>query len=117
MDWQMGYEGAEIQAWAESAASIYWWPLFAWVAGAVVLLFFAVLVTGFPVRRRFWCEQAGREVDVDLEEHGAPGLRRFIAVRPCSAFEPSTAVMCRRSCLHRGAAGGAPVGPETPRSG
>lgn len=27
-----------------------------------------------------------------------PGLRRFIAVRRCSAFTPSTAVMCRRSC-------------------
>jgi hypothetical protein len=89
----------------------------AWAVGAALVLLLATLVASRPVRRRFWCEQAGREVDVDLEEHGAPGLRRFIAVRRCSAFEPPTAVMCRRSCLHRGAAGGAPVGPETPRSG
>ena len=101
MDWQMGYEGAEIQAWAESAASIYWWPLFAWVAGAVIVLFFAVLVTGFPVRRRFWCEQAGREVEVQLEEAGPPGLRRFIAVVSCTAFESPTHVRCHRTCLDR----------------
>jgi hypothetical protein len=101
MDWQMGYDGADIQAWAESAASIYWWPLFAWVAGAVILLFFAVLVTSFPVRRRFWCEQAGREVEVQLEEDGPPGLRRFIAVVSCTAFESPTHVRCHRTCLDR----------------
>ena len=27
MDWPMGYDGAEIRAWAESAASSYSWPL------------------------------------------------------------------------------------------
>ena len=54
MDWPMGYDGADIQAWAESAASTYyWWPLLGWTAGALILLFLAVLVTSFPVRRRF----------------------------------------------------------------
>jgi len=101
----------------ERVSGMVGWGVLAWAVGAALVLLLATLVASRPVRRRFWCEQAGREVDVDLEEHGAPGLRRFIAVRRCSAFEPPTAVMCRRSCLHRGAAGGAPVGPETPRSG
>ena len=101
MDWPMGSDGADIQAWAESVASTYWWPGLAWVAGAAVLLLLAVLVTSFPVRRRFWCEQAGREVDVAFEEDGRPGLRRFVAVASCSAFEPSTQVRCNRSCLDR----------------
>ena len=35
----------------------------------------------------------------DVHGHGVPGLRRFIAVRRCSAFTSSTALMCRRSCL------------------
>jgi hypothetical protein len=101
MDWPMGYDGADIQAWSESAASTYWWPLLGWGAVALFLLFLAVLVTGFPVRRRFWCEQAGREVDVEFEEEGPPGRRRFIAVVSCTAFEPSTHVRCDRACLDR----------------
>ena len=101
MDWPMGYDGADIQAWAETAASIYWWPFVAWVAGVAILLFVAVVVTSFPVRRRFWCEQAGREVEVKLEEDDRPGLRRFIAVVSCTAFEPPTQVRCDRACLDR----------------
>ena len=101
MDWPMGYDGADIQAWAETAASIYWWPFVAWVAGVAILLFVAVVVTSFPVRRRFWCEQAGREVEVAFEEDGPPGLRRFVAVVSCTAFEPPTRVRCPRACLDR----------------
>jgi hypothetical protein len=101
MDWPMGYDGADMQALAESAASIFLWPLLAWAAGAVILLFLAVLFTRFPVRRRFWCEQTGREVEVELEEDGPPGLRRFIAVVSCTAFEPPTHVRCNRACLDR----------------
>jgi hypothetical protein len=99
MDWSMGYGGADIRAWAESAASSYSSPLVAWVAGAAILFLFVVLVTSFPARRRFWCAQAGREVDVDFEEDGPPRLRRFIAVVSCTAFEPSTHVRCNRACL------------------
>jgi hypothetical protein len=63
--------------------------------------FLAVLITGSPVRRRFWCEQAGREVDVAFEEDGPPALRRYIAVVSCTAFSPSTLVQCHRACLGR----------------
>jgi len=101
MDWPMGYDGADVQVWAESAASTYWWAWLGWTAGALILLFLAVLITSFPVRRRFWCEQVGREVDVEFEEDGPPLLRRFIAVVSCDAFEPSTQVRCNRACLAR----------------
>jgi hypothetical protein len=101
MDWPVGSEGVDIEAWAESAAHIYWWPLLAWAAGVVILLFLAVLITSSPVRRRFWCEQAGREVDVAFEEDGPPALRRYITVVSCTAFSPSTLVQCHRACLDR----------------
>ena len=39
MDWPMGYDGADVQVWAESAASTYWWSLLGWAAGALILLF------------------------------------------------------------------------------
>jgi hypothetical protein len=99
MDWPVGYDGADIRVWAESAASAYFWPLLAWAAAVAILFVLAVLVTGFPVRRRFWCEQAGREVDVAFEEDGPPRLRRFVAVVSCTACEPSTHVGCNRACL------------------
>jgi hypothetical protein len=105
MDWSMGYDGADVRVWAESAASAYWWAWLGWIAAALVLLLLAVLDTSFPVRRRFWCEQAGREVEVAFEEDGPPGLRRFIAVLSCTAFEPATHVQCRRTCLHRDVSG------------
>jgi hypothetical protein len=105
MDWPMGYDGADVQVWAESAASTYWWAWLGWTAGALILLFLAVLITSFPVRRRFWCEQVGREVEVAFEEEGPPGLRRFTAVVSCSAFEPATHVQCHRTCLDRDVSG------------
>lgn len=92
------------------------WGFLAWAAGAALVLVLATLAASRLTRRTFWCEQAGREVDVELEEHGVPLLRRFIAVRRCSAFTPSTAVTCRRTCLYRDAAPGSPVPPGSPRS-
>ena len=101
MDWPIAY-GGDLRELADGAAAAYWWwPLLAWVVGVVALLVVAVLVTGRPVHRRFRCEQAGREVDVEFEEDGLPGCRRFVAVVSCSAFGPSTDVQCRRSCLDR----------------
>ena len=33
MDWPMGYDGTDVQVWAESAASSYYsWPFLAWAA-------------------------------------------------------------------------------------
>jgi hypothetical protein len=92
------------------------WGFVTWAVGAAVVLILATLAASRLTRRTFWCEQAGRQVDVELEEHGVPLLRRFIAVRRCSAFTPSTAVTCRRSCLYHDAAQGAQVPPGDPRS-
>jgi hypothetical protein len=51
-------------------------------------------------RRRLWCSRQSREVEVLLDERGWPGFRHPVAVRTCSAFDPSTDVTCRRHCLH-----------------
>jgi len=101
MDWPMGYDGADVRVWAESVASSYSWPLLAWAVGAALLFLLVVMITGMPVRRRFWCEQAGREVDVEFQENGSPLLRRFVAVVSCTAFEPSAHVRCNRAFLAR----------------
>ena len=50
-------------------------------------------------RRRFWCAQSRRDVEVELELGGIPGFRRPAAVRHRSVFDPPTAVRCRRLCL------------------
>jgi hypothetical protein len=48
--------------------------------------------------RRFWCPSAGRDVEVLFEEWGPPGFRQTLRVAECSAFEPASAVACRRGC-------------------
>lgn len=50
-------------------------------------------------RRRFWCSQARRKVEVEFVDQGLPGSRRSANVWSCSAFDPPTAVSCRRECL------------------
>jgi hypothetical protein len=50
----------------------------------------------------FWCALVGREVEVEFEVRGIPGLREPSTVRSCSAFEPQTAVVCGRRCLDAG---------------
>jgi hypothetical protein len=115
-DWAMSY------GWAEPVGNgrvsgMMEWGFLAWGMVATLVLLLATLAASRLARRRFWCAQAGSEVDVEFEEHGVPGLRRFIAVRRCSAFTPSTVVTCRRSCL-RGAVPERPaVTSEAPRSG
>ena len=47
----------------------------------------------------FWCALAGRDVEVEFERRGFPGLSDPFAVRSCSTFEPQTAVSCGRRCL------------------
>lgn len=54
---------------------------------------------GVSRRHRFWCIAMRREVEVRLEESGVPGLRLATAVRSCTAFDPPTAITCRRRCL------------------
>jgi len=55
--------------------------------------------TGRLVRRRFWCASRGRDVEVDFVERGLPGLPSGVGVQGCSAFDPPTAIGCRRRCL------------------
>lgn len=50
-------------------------------------------------KRRVWCADLGREVEVEFEERGLPGLRWKTRVRSCSAFDPATDVTCRRRCI------------------
>ena len=50
-------------------------------------------------RRRFWCRQAGRMVDVTFATHGVPGLRMIDGVYRCTAFTPDGAVTCDRRCV------------------
>lgn len=38
---------------------------------------------------------------MELEERGWPGFRAAVAVKRCTAFEPATAIDCRRRCLDR----------------
>ena len=50
-------------------------------------------------RRRLWCALVEREVEVEFEERGLPGLRWQYAVQTCTAFDPPAHVECRRRCL------------------
>ena len=65
----------------------------------VILLPLAVLFSATMRRRRFWCAQSRRDVEVEFDLGGIPGFRRPAAVRRCSVFDPSTALRCRRLCL------------------
>jgi hypothetical protein len=93
--------GLDIQeAWVQSAANVLAWGIFGWGVVVAIILFLGMLAVTIR-RRRFWCDQARREVEVEFEEHGLPGFRRPTAVLSCSVFEPPTAVHCRRACLDR----------------
>ena len=114
MDWTMTYGPAEPVG-GGPVSSMVGWGFLAWGIVAALVLLFATLAASRLVHRRFWCAQAGCEVDVEFEEHGVPGLRRFIAVRRCSAFTPSTAVTCHQACLHGGIREGTLAAVEGPR--
>ncbi len=99
MDWPMGPEALDVQgAWAQSAAETLAWAMVGWGAVVAVILFLAALLVGAR-RRRFWCDQAKRQVEVEFEVQGLPGFRRPTAVLSCSVFDPPTNVRCRRACL------------------
>lgn len=49
-------------------------------------------------RRRFWCSEVRRVVEVEFVDQGVPGLQSP-HVWSCSAFDPPTAVTCRRECV------------------
>ena len=102
MDYAMDYfvhwpipDGAEEATPAAMTDALAW----ATLAAFFVLVPLVVLFTRALRRRRFWCPEAQREVEVELEECGLPGLRWSAAVRRCSVFDPPTAVACQRRCL------------------
>jgi len=93
--------GLEIpEAWVQSVANALAWGILGWAVFVAIVLFLGMLAVTVR-RRRFWCDQARREVEVEFEEQGLPGYRRPTAVLSCSVFEPPTAVQCRRACLDR----------------
>jgi len=97
MDWTRAWpDEAVATAWTQGIADALGWGVL------LSLLFLFPLVVLFSRairRRRFWCAQSGREVEVELEERGLPGFRRAVAVRSCSVFDPPAAIGCRRRCL------------------
>jgi hypothetical protein len=87
----------------------------AMLAALAVLLPLALLLGPRTRRRRFWCAQTRRDVEVEFEIGGMPGLRRPVAIRSCSFFSPPHIVRCRRLCLEgtyrRRWGGSAPLPP------
>ena len=71
--------------------------------------------------RRIWCALVDTEVEVEFEMAGVWPFRRIVGVKSCTAFDPSTAVACRRRCVdpafRQQWSPALPVnGAETPRS-
>ena len=100
MDWEP-WSALELSGWTQ-----------AWIDGFVVFLAVASVVAAFAlatalalalrgvdttVVRRFWCREAGRDVEVQFGSSGPRGWRTVVIA--CSAFEPATAVTCRRTCV------------------
>jgi hypothetical protein len=79
------------------------WSGLAWTTLAVTLaVVLGSLVAGSrrALRtRHFWCPSIGRDVQVLFEEWGPPGFREVLRVAECSAFEPASAIVCRRACV------------------
>ncbi len=99
MDWPTEPSGLDVQeAWVQSAANALAWGIFGWGVVVAIVVSLAALAVRAR-RRRFWCHETQREVEVEFEERGFPGFRRPTAVLSCSVFEPPTAVRCRGSCL------------------
>ena len=101
MDLAMGLDGWSVQEpGVRSAADTFAWAVLTAGMGIImVALLMLLLVTRVVRRRRFWCAPAGRDVEVELEEHGLLGFRRRTAVLRCSAFECPGEISCRRGCL------------------
>lgn len=72
-----------------------------WAQGlALLALALIVFLHCRPSRsRRFWCALARRQVEVEFDRRGLPGLRRAVGVSRCSVFEPPEAITCGRRCL------------------
>lgn len=84
------------KGWTQALADVMAWGS---LLSLLLLVPLLVLFSQALRRRRFWCLASRREVEVEMEEVGVPGFRRAVAVRSCTAFDPATAVTCRRKCL------------------
>ena len=98
MDWPSVWsdEAVVAAAWTQGITDALGWGM---LAALVFLVPLVVLFSRVIRRRRLWCAQNRREVEVEFEERGLPGFRYAVSVRSCSVFDPPTAVECRRSCL------------------
>jgi hypothetical protein len=89
----------EAMALVQGFANVMEW---ATLASLVLLMPILVVFSRMIRRRRFWCAQTQREVEVLVEERGVPGLVYASSVTSCSVFDPPTAVACERRCLDAG---------------
>jgi hypothetical protein len=102
MDWPMEVMASQLaQDWEELTGALS--GVLAWMGWLSILLIglgSVIVASCRAVRpRRFWCPSGGRDVEVLFEEWGPPGFRQAIRVAECSAFEPASAVACRRGCM------------------
>jgi len=101
MDWPAEFVGWDLQeAWVQGASDTIAWGIFGWAVIVATVLLLGMLAIRNR-RRRFWCTEALCQVEVHFEDRGLPGLATS-TVLSCSAFDPPTAVHCRRACLERG---------------
>jgi hypothetical protein len=102
MDFPMDVVASQLtQEWEALMQAL--WEGLAWT---VMLAVLAVAVGGVVMAscrtlrpRRFWCRSTVRDVEVLFDEWGPPGFRQALHVVKCSAFEPASAIACRRACL------------------
>jgi hypothetical protein len=101
MEWLAGVEGwqSQLGAGVEGLTAAWGWSLGAAAITMAALLLGMVLLVLPSVRRRFWCGEAGQEVEVTFDEFGLPGRRSPITVTACSVFSPHGAPRCDRACL------------------
>lgn len=82
-----------------------WLSGFVTLAGAAAVVAAVVITTvalGYwlaaaGVRRRFWCDAAGRAVEVEFQTRGL--RRRRVDVVRCSAFADGAPITCARRCV------------------
>jgi hypothetical protein len=97
MDWIEAWpDEAEAVALTQGIADAIGWEA---LASLLVLVPLLVFFSRGARRRRFWCAHERREVEVEFEERGLPGLPCAVSVKTCSVFDPPTAIGCARRCV------------------
>lgn len=96
MEWQGWWSGEAVAEIAGSDGGSAAWLFLAYLILGVA---FCLFVMDRAMRRSFWCPGSRRDVEVEFEARGLPGLRRIVGVKACSVFDPPTGVHCDRRCL------------------